>query len=57
MDMIPKTIHAVAGPNYTVYTYFLNNTVCLSDENPLFEKGSASLPLRDGFFPYTAERF
>lgn len=47
MDMIPKVIQAVAGPDYTVYAYFHDGTVCLFDATPLLEKGGVFLPLRD----------
>ena len=47
MDMIPKVIQAVAGPDYTVYAYFHDGTVRLFDATPLLEKGGVFLPLRD----------
>ena len=47
MDIIPKVIHAVAGPDYTVYVYFNDGTVRLFDASPLLEKGGVFLPLRD----------
>lgn len=50
MDMIPKVIQAVAGPDHTVYAYFHDGTVRLFDASPLLEKGGVFLPLRDGEF-------
>ena len=47
MDMIPKVIQAVAGPDYTVYAYFHDGTVRLFDASPLLKKGGVFLPLRD----------
>ena len=47
MDLIPKVIQAVAGPDYTVYAYFHDGTVRLFDASPLLEKGGVFLPLRD----------
>ena len=47
MDMIPKVTQAVAGENYTVYTYFHDGTVRLFDARPLLEQGGVFLPLRD----------
>ena len=47
MELIPKVIQAVAGPDYTVYAYFHDGTVSLFHANPLLEKGGAFLPLRD----------
>ena len=48
--MIPKVIQAIAGPDYTVYAYFLDGTVRLFDASPLLEKGGVFLPLRDAEF-------
>ena len=50
MDMIPKVIQAVAGPDYTVYLYFHDGTVRLFDASPLLEKGGVFLALRDEEF-------
>ena len=50
MDMIPKVIQAVAGPDYTVYAYFHDGTVRLFDASPLLEKGGVFLPLQDEEF-------
>ena len=50
MDMIPKVIQAVAGPDYTVYVYFHDGTVRLFNASSLFEKGGVFLPLRDVVF-------
>ena len=47
MDMIPKVIQAVAGPDSTVYAYFHDGTVRFFDASPLLEKGGVFLPLRD----------
>ena len=47
MEMIPRVIQTVAGPNYTVYAYFHDGTVRLFDTNPMLEKGGVFLPLRD----------
>ena len=45
--MIPKVIQAIAGPDYTVYAYFLDGSVRLFDASPLLEKGGVFLPLQD----------
>ena len=50
MDIIPKVIQAVAGPDYTVYVYFSDGTVRLFDASPLLEKGGVFFPLRDAEF-------
>ena len=47
MDITPKVIQAVVGPDYTVYAYFHDGTVRLFDASPLVEKGGIFLPLRD----------
>lgn len=47
MDMIPKVTQAVAGENYTIYTYFHDGTVRLFNARPLLEQGGVFLPLRD----------
>ena len=38
-DYIPSVVQAVAGPDFTVYAYFTDGTVRLSDVKPLIEKG------------------
>ena len=50
MDMIPKVIQAVAGPDFTVFAYFHDGTVRLFDASPLLEKGGVFLPLCDAEF-------
>lgn len=50
MEMIPKVIQAVAGPDYSVYIYFHDGTIRLLDTSSLIENGGVFAPLRNEDF-------
>jgi len=50
MEMIPKVVQAVAGPNFSVYIYFHDGTVRLLNASSLLEKGGVFAPLRNADF-------
>lgn len=50
MEMIPKVLQVLAGPNFTVYIYFHDGTVRLLDATQLVQKGGVFAPLQDADF-------
>lgn len=50
MELIPKVIQALAGPNFSVYVYFHDGTVRLLDASPLIRKGGVFTCLADADF-------
>lgn len=50
MEIIPKVLQVLAGPNFTVYIYFHDGTVRLLDAAQLVQKGGVFAPLQDADF-------
>ena len=50
MEMIPKVVQAVAGKDYSVYSYFQDGTIHLLNVLPLIQKGGVFSSLQDPDF-------
>lgn len=53
MEMIPKVLQVLAGPNFTVYIYFHDGTVRLLDATQLVQKGGVLPRCRMQIFSVT----